>query len=362
MNASGGRVCQRSLLSSLIGLLFVVSAAWAASAAPDRFALVLGEAAYKNLRPEPGCAVSAEVIAGRLRTLGFAVTERTDASNGEISAALIDLAHHAGSVAQPTVAIYFCGHAVGFDGRIFLLPVGSMLARASDALAEGLPAQALLDIADRKTRAALTVFDAYDASPAPSATPAVWAKVLGSRPLAPGHVTFAVSETAAVTTATPLAQALSAALAKPPVDLDRLTAAIRADLAGSGVVLAAAGSGGGATLVAAAAPAPPPKIAAPEPAPPSPRPAPPVPAPAAAAQTPAFSLPDEARYSVLDRRRVQAALKLLGYYNDAVDGVFGPQTRAAVRRYQHDTGVPMTGTLTPAEATALVAGLPRAGR
>lgn len=352
MQASGGRVCRR-ILSSLFCLLLCVPAVRAAPAATDRFALVLGEAAYQSLPREPGCAVSAEVVAGRLRALGFAVAERTDASNGEMSAALINLAHRARSVAHPTVALYFCGHAVGFDGRIFLLPVGAVLARPSDVLTEGLPAQSLLDIADRKTRAALTVFDTYDLSPAPAAAPAAWANVLGGHALPPGHVAIAVSETAAVTTATPLARSLSAALAKPPVALDALTAAIRADLAQSGVVLAVVAGKGGASLIPAAAPAPPPPGAA------APKPAPP---PAAAAPQPALNLPDEAHYSVLDRRRVQAALRLLGYYNGVVDGVFGPQTRAAVRHYQHDAGVPMTGTLTPAEATALVAGLPRAGR
>jgi hypothetical protein len=355
----GGRFRRWAYLPSLLCLLLLVPAARAAPAAPGRFALVLGEAAYQSLPQEPGCAVSAQVIAGRLRALGFDVVARTDASNGEMSAALIDLAHHAGSAAHPTVAIYFCGHTVGFEGRIFLLPVGAALDRPSDALAEGVPAQSLLDIADRGTRAGLTVFDAYDVSPAQPAAPAAWARFLGGRTLSPGRVVFAASETAAVTTATPLAQALSASLTKPPVDLDPMTAAIRTALAGSGVAFAASGKGGGATLVAeAVAPPPAPKIGPPKPAA-TPSPTPP---PAAAAATPALSLPAEQQYSVLDRRRVQAALRLLGYYEGVVDGIFGPQTRAAIRHYQHDVGVPETGTLTPAEANRLVAGLPRAGR
>ncbi|HJU16026.1 MAG TPA: peptidoglycan-binding protein, partial [Stellaceae bacterium] len=80
------------------------------------------------------------------------------------------------------------------------------------------------------------------------------------------------------------------------------------------------------------------------------------------AAAPAISLPDEQHYSVLDRRRVQAALHLLGYYEGAVDGVFGPRTRAAIRHYQQDAGVPATGTLTPDEAARLLVGLPRASR
>lgn len=79
----------------------------------------------------------------------------------------------------------------------------------------------------------------------------------------------------------------------------------------------------------------------------------PAPAPAGAP-----TMPDEAHYTVLDRRRVQAALKLLGYYNGPVDAVFGPATRTAIRAYQHDLGTEMTGTLTPREATRLLGGTP----
>ncbi len=36
------------------------------------------------------------------------------------------------------------------------------------------------------------------------------------------------------------------------------------------------------------------------------------------------------------RRQVQAALAKLGYYDATVDGIFGPETRAAIRRWQHE--------------------------
>ena len=55
-----------------------------------------------------------------------------------------------------------------------------------------------------------------------------------------------------------------------------------------------------------------------------------------------------------DRRRVQTALVRLGYYDGQVDGIFGPDTRAAIRRYQHELGAAMTGRLTAEQATRLV--------
>jgi hypothetical protein len=359
---SSRRACRRMPLLSLLCVLLLAPAARAAPVSSDRFALVLGEAAYESLPPEPGCAVSAQVIGERLRALGFDLVMRTDASNGEISAALIDLTRRAGSAADPTVVVYFCGHVVAFDGRTFLLPVGAALARPPDALAEGLPAQALIDLAGRNSRVGLTIFDLYDLSShsGPAIPPAV-TSLLADQKLLPGHVVLAAVEKVVTTTATPLAQSLSAALAQPPIELDRLSAAIRKDLTDSGAAFAASGNGGGAALIAALPPAAQPQPAAPKPVTTPTSLAPPATS-AAAPTVPAPGLPAEQQYSVLDRRRVQAALRLLGYYNGAVDGVFGPQTRAAIRHYQHDAGEPATGTLTSEEADRLVAGLPQTSR
>jgi peptidoglycan hydrolase-like protein with peptidoglycan-binding domain len=58
--------------------------------------------------------------------------------------------------------------------------------------------------------------------------------------------------------------------------------------------------------------------------------------------------------SEADRRRVQEALYRLDYYQGHVDGIVGPLTRAAIRRFQHDIGAEMTGYLTAEEANRLV--------
>ena len=64
-------------------------------------------------------------------------------------------------------------------------------------------------------------------------------------------------------------------------------------------------------------------------------------------------MPDEAQMTDQQRRQVQIALATLGYYDGRIDGVFGPDTQAAVRRFQHEIHADMTGTLTAAEATRL---------
>jgi hypothetical protein len=42
-------------------------------------------------------------------------------------------------------------------------------------------------------------------------------------------------------------------------------------------------------------------------------------------------------------KSLQAALAQRGYYHGSVDGVWGPQTRKAIRSFQADQGLPVTG-------------------
>jgi peptidoglycan hydrolase-like protein with peptidoglycan-binding domain len=66
------------------------------------------------------------------------------------------------------------------------------------------------------------------------------------------------------------------------------------------------------------------------------------------------SLGDEEQMSEQDRRLVQIKLATLGYYIGRIDGNFGLETRAAIRRYQFEIKAEMTGRLTAEQATRLV--------
>ena len=77
-----------------------------------------------------------------------------------------------------------------------------------------------------------------------------------------------------------------------------------------------------------------------------------LPAPPAAPAS--ATMPDEAGMSRADRLRVQETLRRLGYYQGQADGIFGPLTRAAIRRFQSEIGATSTGRLTAEEASRLV--------
>ena len=60
--------------------------------------------------------------------------------------------------------------------------------------------------------------------------------------------------------------------------------------------------------------------------------------------------------SEANRRQIQEALRRSGYYKGPVDGVFGPLTHAAIRRFQREIAADTTGHITAEQANRLVNG------
>jgi peptidoglycan hydrolase-like protein with peptidoglycan-binding domain len=54
---------------------------------------------------------------------------------------------------------------------------------------------------------------------------------------------------------------------------------------------------------------------------------------------------------------VQGDLKQLGYYEGAVDGQYGPKTVAAIKAFQKDQGIAVTGNIDQGTYSYLVAAL-----
>lgn len=67
---------------------------------------------------------------------------------------------------------------------------------------------------------------------------------------------------------------------------------------------------------------------------------------------PRSSLSGSGTFSTLDAftekvKRVQSGLTAYGYYNGAIDGKVGPDTKAALSKFQKDFSLKITGTITP---------------
>ncbi|MBV9749948.1 MAG: peptidoglycan-binding protein, partial [Acetobacteraceae bacterium] len=325
---------------------------------PNRLALVIGNSAYAALPALPACVASAHAVTAALRRRGFDVLERDDTSNGELRAALGTYERRLIAADKPTSVVYVCGYGTGYDDRPFLLPVSASLQRDTDILTEGLIASVVTDLSARATpRLTVTLLDVFAR---PGFPPPPLAGLV-AQPANGAAVMLAAIEPSSSQAPTPFAEALVAELASPAARARDLAAAARRALqAKGGSPLAPAVFPADDAIAAApssqapptSSPSPAPSSAAAPPAtagpPTQPQPQPPP------ATPPALQL-DEDRLGDAARRQVQAQLKRLGYYPGQIDGVFGPDTRAAIRRFQFELGADMSGRLTPAEIARLLA-------
>ncbi|HWE76084.1 MAG TPA: caspase family protein [Stellaceae bacterium] len=326
-------------LVSVLGLAMVsgTSVAMAAGAAPGaHLALVIGNSTYAHLPPLPSCADSAKLVAASLTRAGFTVTQQLDRSNGQMSGDLAALADTASHSPGASVIVYVCGYAMSQNNRAFLLPVSATVERDTDVLAEGLAAKSAVDLLQRSGAVGLVLLDAVAK---PNGTEKL-AFASAANPV-PGQKTGLAAATMSAVPpsgASSFATALGSVLVGPDVEAVGALKSLQQRLEGKpGIELAVMQPAGEEWLVGG------PKVA---PA------APPQAMPAAQATT---GFADEAHMTDADRRKIQRALQHLGYYDGRVDGIFGADTRAAIRRFQHEISTEMTGTITPSEAGRLLA-------
>jgi Putative peptidoglycan binding domain/Caspase domain len=348
------RACLVTVLLGFAGLCWNTSPA---QSQPLRTALIISNAQYANLPPLARCTASAAAARDALKARGFEVVERSDVRRGEFDAAIGALAKRT-TASPPSVAVvYYCGYAQEFNGRSFLLPAAADVKRENDVLTQGLISKSLVDsLARVGDSSGVVLLDGFQ----PPGAPATGFARLGEQIQPGSFAVIGVNNDAAGQGPTAAAQALRGQLAGDEVSLEKLVGGKRAELAkgaaGSAFFVAATGRpsflvGGKPPPTPVAAAPPPPPVATPAPTPPPAASAPPA---AAAPAAPQQVMVDEDRMSDQDRRQVQLVLATLGYYSGRIDATFGPETRAAIRRYQFEIKSEMTGRLTAEQATKLV--------
>jgi hypothetical protein len=341
-----------------------------AQAAPARHALVIGNGTYATLPGLPACLLSAHTVAAALRGAGFDVVEREDVTAGGIDAAIAEAARQLAGDPAASAFVYVCSYATAFNDRPFLLPISANIARPADVLTQGVLAKSLLDLLTQGGgRPAVLALDVVPAPIGPATgtpanpTPAnanMGLDAMVQVSLPEGLGVIAASQAPPPDAPTSLATSLTVNLKGTAVQIAPLLAAVQQQLrAAKPVTIAALHSPAvQAYLVGAppSPPAPPPSSASKSAESPQVATAnPPARAPTAAPTPALLSMPAEENMTEADRRRIQTVLTQLGYYDGKVDGVFGPDTRAAIRRYQHELGATMTGRLTTEQASKLAA-------
>ena len=329
LSRRAGRV---NALLLAVGLFAVPTAAQT----DGRVALVVGNSAYAAIGTLPNPGNDAADMAAALRRVGFEVTTALDADRVELNDALRAFTRQ--SAGADVSLVFYAGHGIEMDGVNYLVPVDARLERDTDVRFEAVELDYVL-AATVGAGLRVVILDACRNNPLARSMRRTGASRSVSRgsfgdldESLLGDETLVAYAAAAGTTAadgtgrnSPYTSALLANL-EQPLEIGLLFREVRAE------VLEATGGAqrpheyasllGEHYLRAATGPGP-------------------------RAVESALGLDRSAR------RRVQRRLASAGFSPGPADGVFGPATRAAIRRWQASRGAEATGYLNTAGAQAL---------
>ncbi|MBT6428633.1 MAG: caspase family protein, partial [Rhodospirillaceae bacterium] len=143
-------------------VLFSSPGAWAAK----RVALVIGIDTYETLPALNNARTDARGMATKLRTLGFEVILKLDASRRDLGRAL---AEFEGKAANADVGlIFYAGHGIQTGGRNYLVSADAQIEVEEDLRLEGIEAGAFLQtMKNAGTRLNIVIMDACRDNPLP---------------------------------------------------------------------------------------------------------------------------------------------------------------------------------------------------
>lgn len=328
----------------LLGLAITCCGVGAARSEPSRIALVIANSQYANFPAISRCGPAAATARDGLRAKGFEVIERNNLGRGEFDTAIGLLAHRVAAAPTAIAAVYYCGYAADFSNRSFLLPVSAVLTRDNDLLSQGVLVKSVIGSLRRTSDSAgLVLLDVFQPPNAPSGRMGQLADQLPTSSFA----VVAAGNEPNGEGVTALALGLRDELSATDAGVSSVTNGLRRRLAKELVPAQVIAATADAALSVEKRPESPTAVSIAPPLPPA------VPQPSFKGP-PQRVMVDEDQMSESDRRQVQTVLANIGYYSGRIDGTFGPETRAAIRRYQFEIKGELTGRLTAEQATRLV--------
>ncbi|MEW9918292.1 caspase domain-containing protein [Marimonas sp. MJW-29] len=150
-----------------MALLYVVIALLTGpAAAHERFALVIGNAAYTSVPALDNPVNDARLMSDELRGAGFFVTTLTDVTRAEMMEGVETFASTVRAAGSEALAVfYFAGHGVRSNDFNYLLPLDVDIRSEADIAEQAVPAEWILDRYHTPTAVTVMILDACRDNP-----------------------------------------------------------------------------------------------------------------------------------------------------------------------------------------------------
>ena len=213
--------------------IIVLSFATLPARAESRFALVIGNGAYKHVPALSNPPNDAEDVAATLKSLGFKVTLKLDLDLAAMQRAIDEFALK--SVDADVSLFYYAGHGLQLAGRNYLVPVGAELRKLDDLATRMVALDPVLAELGKGRGLHLVFLDACRNNPFAGAGVALPAPGLARVGKLPGFfITFATQPDNVAFDGrgrnSPFATAFLAHLATPGADISSMMIAVRNDV------------------------------------------------------------------------------------------------------------------------------------
>ena len=221
----------KSVATALL-TLFAVTLAAPTARAESRFALVIGNGAYRNVPALINPPNDARDIAAALKSLGFNVTLKLDVDLAAMQRAVDEFALE--SAGADVSLFYYAGHGFQLSGRNYLIPVGAQLRQVGDVASRTVALDPVLAELGKGKGSHLVFLDACRNNPLANAGvgPAAGLARVGKLPgffitfaTQPDNVAFDGSGRNS-----PFATALLGRLSTPGADISSMMIAVRNDV------------------------------------------------------------------------------------------------------------------------------------
>ena len=150
----------------LATLCFLTALLTGPATAHERFALVIGNAAYTDVPALDNPVNDARLISDELRAAGFAVTTLTDVTRAEMMQEVETFASTVRAAGSEALAVfYFAGHGVRSKEFNYLLPLNATITSEADIPDAAVPAEWVLDRIHTPQAVTVMILDACRNNP-----------------------------------------------------------------------------------------------------------------------------------------------------------------------------------------------------